>query len=69
MASLDVTSQFINVPLHETIRIVTKLVYNSTNLPKSHSKLAFTELLELSLLDNVFLFNEQYRKKMSWDFP
>src|ERR1700755_2387832 len=60
MVSFDVSSLFTNVPLLETINIITNKVYNSpSTLPLlTVNKETFKELLTLASSDSFFLFNE-----------
>ena len=60
MASLDVESLFTNIPLDETIDIVTKKVFEKKRKVNGISKSDFKRLLEISTKGTVFYFNGQY---------
>ena len=57
MASLDVESLFTNIPLDETIDIVTKKVFEKKRKVNGISKSDFKRLLEISTKGTVFYFN------------
>ena len=59
MTSFDVTSLYTNIPLHETIDIIINLVFESNNIFHCYTKDLFKKLLELTLLDSCFIFNEK----------
>ena len=63
MASLDVDSLFTNIPLNETIEIVTEKVYKNQTIVKGISKNDFKELLQLSTKGTVFTFNGAYYRQ------
>ena len=56
MASLDVESLFTNIPLKETIDIVTEKVFDKKRKVHGISKQDFKKLLEMSTAGTVFLF-------------
>ena len=63
MVSFDIESLFTNVPLKETIDIILNYVYSQTppiNLPRK----SFKKLLELSVYDSFFLFNNQIYEQL-----
>ena len=61
MTSLDIESLFTNIPLHETIEIcITKLFPNPTTMFHGFSKLLFKTLLEHSVLNSFFIFDNNY---------
>lgn len=61
MASFDITSLYTNVPVKETINIILNLAFdnNTNNKYCNFSKDQFSKLLNLTLLDSYFLFNEK----------
>ena len=63
MASLDVESLFTNIPLGETIDIVTEKVFEKKRKVKGISKRDFKRLLEISTKGTVFFFNGQYYRQ------
>ena len=63
MASLDVESLFTNIPLDETIDIVTKKVFGEKRKVKGISKGDFKKLLEISTKGTVVFFNGNYYKQ------
>ena len=60
MASLDVESLFTNIPLDETINIVTNKVFGRKSKVKGISKSDFRNLLLMSTKGTVFYFNGHY---------
>ena len=60
MASLDVESLFTNIPLDETIDIVTNKVFGRKRKVNGISKRDFKRLLEISTKGTVFFFNGHY---------
>ena len=60
MASLDVESLFTNIPLDETINIVTQKVFGTKLKVNGLSRTDFRRLLSLSTKGTIFFFNEQY---------
>ena len=63
MASLDVDSLFTNIPLDETIEIVTNKVYNGVESVNGLLKSDFKRLLSLSTQGTVFYFNGNYYRQ------
>ena len=63
MASLDVDSLFTNIPLDETIEIVTKKVFAKKHKVNGLSRTDFRRLLSLSTKGTVFLFNGNYYRQ------
>ena len=64
MASLDVESLFTNIPLEETIDIVTNRVYdNNKRKVNGIWKRDFKDLLRLATKESVFYFNGRYFKQ------
>ena len=63
MASLDVESLFTNIPLNETIDIVTQRVYGDKQKVDGLSKDDFKRLLEISTKGSVFYFNGCYYRQ------
>ena len=63
MATLDVESLFTNLPIDETIDIVTNQLFKETDTLNGMTKLEFRQLLELSGKNAFFLFNNQYFKQ------
>ena len=60
MASFDITSLFTNVPIEETINIVTSSLYENENAIRNIKKADFKKLLRLCVDDNHFLFNNDH---------
>ena len=60
MGSLDVESLFTNIPLDETINIVTEKVFDKKVKVKGISKRDFKRLLEIATKGTVFFFNGKY---------
>ena len=63
MASLDVESLFTNIPLSETIDIVTKKVFGRKRKVKGISRSDFRRLLEMSTEGTVFYYNGHYYRQ------
>ena len=63
MASFDVSSLFTNIPLDETIAIITDTLFSETDTLKtadcSFTKIQFKKLLELAVKENHFIFSDQ----------
>ena len=55
MARMDVESLFTNVPVTETISIITNIIFKDTDVFNSFNKQQFTKLLCLAVQDNVRL--------------
>ena len=60
MGSLDVESLFTNIPLDETIDIVTDKVYEKKRKVSGISKQDFKHLLKMSTAGTMFYFNGKY---------
>ena len=63
MASLDVDSLFTNIPLQETIDIVTEKVYAKVRKVNGITKNDFKELLQMSTKGTVFYFDGRYYRQ------
>ena len=63
MASFDIESLYTNIPIKETIKIITDSVYENGNTFRNLSKKEFTQLLSLVTEDNFFVFNSRYLKQ------
>ena len=63
MASLDVESLFTNIPLDETIDIVTKKVFQKKRKVNGISRRDFKRLLEISTKGTVFFFDGHYYRQ------
>ena len=63
MASFDVFSLFTNIPLDETITIITDTLFSETDTLRyddcSFTNIQFKKLLELAVKENHFIFNDQ----------
>ena len=59
MASFDITSLFTNVPLNETIDIIINKCFVSSTKFHGFSQFEFRKLLELSVRNCHFLFNDE----------
>ena len=65
IVSLDITSLYTNVPLRETIDILTTLVYDQDKESfRGMSKKEFKTLLELAIGDTYFVFDKEYYKQI-----
>lgn len=63
MASLDVDSLFTNIPLNETIDIVTDKVFENKQKVNGILKVDFRKLLTLATKGSVFFFNGSYYRQ------
>ena len=63
MASLDVESLFTNIPLTETIDIVTQKVYGDRDRIEGLLRCDFKKLLEISTHGTVSYFNGAYYRQ------
>ena len=63
MASLDVESLFTNIPLAETITIVTEKVFEKKRKVNGISRGDFRRLLEITTKGTVFYFDGHYYKQ------
>ena len=63
MASMDVESLLTNVPVTETISIITNIIFNDTDGFNGFNKQQFTKLLCLAVQDNIFMFNNKLFKQ------
>ena len=59
MASIDIKSLFINIPLEETTDIASQNYFNPINQHRFFIRKFFEGLLSLSVKDILFLFNNQ----------
>ena len=59
MASFDVVSLFTNIPLDETIEIITEELFQNSNDFQGFSKEQFSELLTLATKDSPFIFDDK----------
>ena len=65
MASFDIKSLYTNIPLSETIDIILSLTFNNnTSVFHRFSKDLFKKFLNLTLLENYFIFNKQLYKQV-----
>ena len=64
MASFDVESLFINIPLQETIDLCVDLLFNDKPNIDGFSKTYFHELLTVTLSESLILFNNGYYKQI-----
>jgi len=65
MASFDITSLFTNVPLLETIDLITGTLFRTdTDTFYDMDKQTFTTILNLATLDSYFLFNNTIYKQV-----
>ena len=62
MASFDITDLYTNIPLHETVDICMSLLDGGEDFLVLE-KQDFKTLLELSVFNSVFIFNQQYYKQ------
>ena len=61
---MDVESLFTNVPVTETITIITDIIFKDTDVFNGFNKQQFTKLLCLAVQDNVFMFNNKLFKQV-----
>ena len=61
---MDVESLFINVPVTETISIITNIIFKDTDVFNDFNKQQFTKLLCLAVQDNVLMFNNKLLKQV-----
>ena len=64
MGSLDVDSQFTNIPLEETTEICTNELFMKSETVEGLSKTEFKELLSLATKDSHFIFDEALHKQI-----
>ncbi|XP_063603275.1 uncharacterized protein LOC134779202 [Penaeus indicus] len=64
MASFDVTNLFTNVPLSETIEIITDSLFNHNTHINGLNKVQFKKLLEIATKDITFLFDGKSYKQI-----
>ena len=64
MASFDIKSLYTNIPLNETINIILEYAFNNNLEYCKFDKTQLKKFLELSLLDNYFLFDKQLYKQI-----
>ena len=64
IVSFDITSLYTNVPVKETVNIITNLIYNNNEDFKGMTKNDFRKLLELTTGDTYFIFNDIYCKQI-----
>jgi hypothetical protein len=57
MASFDVTSLFTNIPLDETIDIISDQLYSTQTIYHGFSKTEFVQLLNLAVKNCHFIFD------------
>ena len=60
MASFDVTSLFTNIPLDETIDIISDQLYSTQTFYQCFSKTEFVQLLNLAVKNCHFIFDGKY---------
>ena len=61
---MDVESLFTNVPVTETISIITNIIFKDTDVFNGFNKKQFTKLLCLAVQDNVFMFIKKLFKQV-----
>jgi len=64
MASFDVTNLFTNLPLVETIAIITDSLFNHSTHINGLNKLQFRNLLEIATKDIAIFFNGEFYKQI-----
>ena len=64
MASFDIQSLFINIPLHETINICVERAFHNKRKVKGFWKCHFKQLLILAVKSSSFAFNDVYYKQV-----
>ena len=64
MASMDVESLFTNVPVNETISIITNIIFKDTDVLNGFNKQQFTKLLCLAVQDNFLCLITNYLSKL-----
>ena len=55
---------FTNVPVTETITIITDIIFKDTDVFNGFNKQKFTKLLCLAVQDNAFMFNNKLFKQV-----
>ena len=56
LVSFDIVSLFTNIPIKETVNIVTDSLYENTDYIRNITKAGFKKLLEICVSDNQFIF-------------
>ena len=64
MASFDIVSLYTNIPIKETVEIITNSIYENDNSFRNLTKKNFKNLLKLVTEDNYFIFNNKYLKQI-----
>ena len=59
MASFDIKSLFTQIPLDETIQIISETLFKDNDTYLNYTKKQFTSLLTLAIKDSPFLFNNK----------
>ena len=59
MASFDIKSLFINIPLEEIVKIGSEKFFNSLQTTRRFTESWFSQLLTLATKDLIFLFNDK----------
>ena len=57
MASFDIESLFTNIPLDETIQLITEDMFKDAETVSNFNKKQFTQLLNFAMKDSPFIFN------------
>ena len=60
MASFDITCLFINIPINETVDIITNELFSTCQCFNEFTRQEFTQFLNLAVKDFHFLFNENF---------
>ena len=63
MASFDVKSLFTKIPLIETIGLCVENLYRNQTYISSLSKGSFRRLLEMTMFESIFIFDQKYYKQ------
>ena len=60
MVSYDVESLFTNIPVHQTIDIITNTMFTNASNVQGLNRDQFKQLLELAVLNTYFIFNDKF---------
>ena len=64
MASLDITSLFSNIPLHETINISASELFEKKQYVSNLDGASFEKLLRLATKESFFIFDKTFYKQL-----
>ena len=64
MSSLDVDSLFTNIPLNETVKICSSLLFHDKPIVDGLTKNEFEQLLTIATTESLILFNDNYYQQI-----